>query len=121
MSQMEGGLQDEGLVAMAVIEALQLMGGVQSVSMALRLLESLDSQLVQAALSCVGEHGTDDQVRGLVSFVAHEDWSVRVEAIRIVEERQIRDAIEPLKALLLAEEDAYVRDAASRALTTLEE
>ncbi len=121
IAQMEGGLQDEGLVAMAVIEALQLMGGEQSVSMALRLLESPDSQLVQAALSCVGEHGTSDQVRGIVSFVAHEDWSVRVEAIRIVEERQVHDAIEALKALLLTEEDAYVRDAVSRALTTLEE
>jgi HEAT repeat protein len=121
MSQMEGGLQDEGLVAMAVLEALQMMGGAQSVSMALHLLESPDLQLVQAALSCVGEHGTGDQVRGIVSFIAHEDWSVRVEAIRIVETRRVRDAIEPLKSLLRNEEDAYVRDAASRALTTLEE
>lgn len=121
MSQMEGGLQDEGLVVMAVLEALQMMGGQRSVSMALRLLESPDTQLVQAVLACVGEHGTDDQLRGVISFIAHEDWGVRVEAIRIVKQRRIHDAIEPLKALLQDEEDAYVQDAASRALTALEE
>ncbi len=121
MSQMEGGLQDEGLVVMAVLEALQTVGGARSVAMALRLLDSTDSQLVQAVLACVGEHGTDDQVRGIIPFIAHEDWSVRVEVIRIIEARKATDAIEPLKALVETEEDAYVADAASRALTTLEE
>jgi len=120
LAQLEAGLEEEGPVAMAALEALRSIGGTAVVELAKRSFENRDPDLVQAGLRCVGEHGAEEDLRALVPFLEHANWAVRAEVIEVLTERGAGYALEGIRSLLEDEEDAYVRDAASQAVERLE-
>jgi HEAT repeat protein len=115
-----GALSDGGEVALAAVEALAAVGGVEAGRVACELLGRSEPELVQAAVRCVGEHGDAGALQELLRLVAHPDWAVRAEVIQALAERGVAKAVPPILRRLETEQDSFVRDAILRALKRLE-
>jgi HEAT repeat protein len=121
IEQIERSLVEGGAVSMAAAEALARIGGPRAARAAAALLERPESELVQAAVKCIGRHGDAETVEELLALVAHEGWAVRAEAIQTLAERQVVKAIPAILRRLEAERDDFVRDVILRSLRRLEE
>jgi HEAT repeat protein len=115
-----GALGDEGAVALAAVEALQVLGGESAAVAARSLLERDEPELVRAAASCIGLHGERGALEDLVPLVGHPDWSVRAEVIGALAERAVVASVPAILRRLETEQDDFVRDAILRALRRLE-
>jgi len=113
-------LNDDGIVVMAVLEALSLLGGEQSVRLALEILDSDDVDLIQEAIRCIVEHGTRNDVERILPFVTHSEWLLRAAAIQAVGERSLGAGRSQIDAMLETESDPYVVEVARRTLAALE-
>jgi HEAT repeat protein len=111
----------DGMVSLAAVESLCMIGGRSAASAALAVLDRNEPEIVQSAVVCIGAHGEEETVSELVSLVSHESWSVRAEAIQTLAERGIRRAVPPILRRLETEQDSFVRDAILRALKQLED
>ncbi|MBW2229955.1 MAG: HEAT repeat domain-containing protein [Deltaproteobacteria bacterium] len=111
----------DGMVSLAAVESLCMIGGHSAASAALAVLDRNEPEIVQSAVVCIGAHGEEETVSELVSLVSHESWSVRAEAIQTLAERGIRRAVPPILRRLETEQDSFVRDAILRALKQLED
>ena len=116
----ERAREDEGPVAMALAEALTRAGGEEAARLATTLLGGAEPEVVRAAVTCVGRHGDGESLERLLPLVAHEAWSVRVQAIRCLAERGVERAIPPILRRLDFEQDPFVREAILGALRRLE-
>ena len=63
---------------------------------------------------------SSEVLKELFPLVAHADWSVRAEAVRVLAERRVRHAVPAILRRLETEQDEFVRDAIFRALAVLE-
>ncbi len=113
-------LRDEGPVAIAALEGLGWIGGSRAGERAARLLAHDDPALVQAAVTCVGNHADREQLQSLLPLVAHDHWAVRAEAIQSLGERGLAEAVPTILRRLETEQDDFVRDAILRALRRLD-
>jgi HEAT repeat protein len=120
LSLLERALDDEGLVAMAAVEALERVGGAEAAEAAARVLRRPEPELVQSAVRCVGAHGDVEALGQLLALVAHPGWMVRAEAIQTLAERRFVRAVPPILRRLETEQDGFVRDVILRALKRLE-
>lgn len=114
------GAVDQSLVAVAALEALLAIGGPSSAEVALALLESPEEELVRVAIACVGSHGDLEAQKELFPLVAHSEWSVRAEAVRVLGDSRVVMAVPTLLRGLETEQDEFVREALLRALGVLE-
>jgi HEAT repeat protein len=110
-----------GIVALAGLEALCMIGSPEAARAAVGVLERPEPELVQSAVVCIGAHGDPETVAELCALISHESWSVRSEAIQTLAERRIARAIPPILRRLETEQDTFVRDAILRALRMLED
>ena len=117
---LEEALTDEALVALAAVEALGEIGGEEAAGPVVALLERSEPELVREAVTCIGRHGTAEELDMLVPLVSHTDWSVRAEAIQALADRGMARAVPPILRRLETEQDDFVRDAILRALKKLE-
>jgi HEAT repeat protein len=117
----EPSLRVEGMVSLAAMESLCMIGGPVAARTALRVLDRSEPELVQAAVVCVGAHGDADAVAELIGLVGHDGWSVRAEAIQTLADRRIRRAVPAILRRLETEQDAFVRDTILRSLRQLED
>lgn len=117
----EPSLRVEGMISLAAVEALCMIGGPIAARTALGVLDRNEPELVQAAVVCIGAHGDLDAVGELIALVGHEGWSVRAEAIQTLADRRIRRAVPSILRRLETEQDAFVRDTILRALRQLED
>ena len=114
-------LMGDPMMALAAIEALDVMGGPRAAEAALGMLDRAEPELVQAAVACIGRHGEAETVAELLPMVGHESWSVRSEAIQTMAECRISAAVPAILRRLETEQDSFVRDTILRALKSLEE
>lgn len=113
-------LEGEAIVALAGLEALLEVGGTPAGQLAFSALEHSESEVVRAAIACVGAHGEPPLLESLFELVAHEDWSVRAEAVQVLADRAFPKALPVLLRRLDKEEDPFVREAVLRAIRRLE-
>lgn len=113
-------LTDEGNVALAAVEALRTLGTPDAARAARTLFGRTESELVQAAVACIGSHGDRDAVEELTPLVAHSNWVVRAEVIQRLAERNAVASIPAILRRLETEQDDFVREAILRALRKLE-
>jgi HEAT repeat protein len=113
-------VSDDGMVALAAIEALVQVGGDASLRAARSILAREEPELVQAGVSCIARHGDRDTVEELVPLVGHPSWVVRAEVIGMLADRNVVGAVPAILRRLETEQDEFVRDAILRALGRLE-
>jgi HEAT repeat protein len=116
----EQSLAGDGTVAMAAVEALSRVGGGEAASAAVSALDRSETELVQAAVACVGKHGDQTVVTELIGLVSHESWSVRSDVIQTLADRRVVQAVPAILRRLETEQDSFVRDTILRALKRLE-
>jgi HEAT repeat protein len=116
---LDAALADEPPVALAAIEALCEVGGIAA-ERAIGILERPESELVRAAIRCVGLHSDVDDLEVLFPLIGHSDWSVRAEAIQMVADRRSIRAVPSILRRLDVEQDDFVRDVTLSALKHLE-
>jgi HEAT repeat protein len=117
----EHALRADGMVALAGIEALCMIGSPAAARSAVCVVDRAEPELVQAAIVCVGAHGDSDTVAELIPLVSHDSWSVRAEAIQTLADRRVGRAVPSILRRLETEQDAFVRDTILRALRQLED
>jgi HEAT repeat protein len=113
-------LSDEGVVALAAVEALERMGGERAALLACGLLDRPEPELVRAAAACIGAHGSGDQVLALLPLVSHTSWLVRAEAIQALADHQVPQAVTAIRGRLETEQDSFVRDTMLQVLKRME-
>ncbi len=113
--------EGRGMVAIAALEALESIGGVDAARVAATPLASAEPEVVQAAVACLGRHGDAESLGDLIAVVQHPSWAVRGEAIQTLAERRVTKALPAILRRLEAEQDSFVRDVIVRALRRLEE
>jgi len=116
----EPTLADEASVAVAAVETLRALGGDAAARAAGALLERDEPELVQAAVACIGAHGSPDTLHELLPLIPHPSWAVRAEVIQALAERRVVQAVPPILRRLETEQDGFVRDSILRALKRLE-
>lgn len=114
-------LRAEPIVALAACEALQDVGGARAGALVGRVLRRAESDVVRAAVTCLGRHGSEEDLIEAFWLVAHPDWSVRAEIARVLSERGARKSLPALLRRLEVEDDAFVRQAIMQAIGRLEE
>jgi HEAT repeat protein len=114
------GLAHGGSSALAALDALGLIGGEDAVELAHRALASPDPEIAEAAVGCVGAHGSRAALNDLLPSLGHPAWNVRARAAQVMEERRHVHAIPTLIRQLEEERDDFVRAAVLAALGTLE-
>lgn len=114
-------LGDEPPVAIAGVETLQALGGDAAARAAGALLERSEPELVQAAVACIGAHGSAATLLELLPLIPHPSWAVRAEVVQALADRRVVQAIPQILRRLETEQDGFVRDAILRALKKLEE
>ena len=79
-----------------------------------------EPDIVRAAIQCLGRHAASDQLVPIVALVAHEDWTVRAEAVKVLAARGVRRSLPAMLRRLEAESDAFVRESILSAARKLE-
>jgi HEAT repeat protein len=116
---LEAALGDDALVALGAAEVFDEIGGDGAGRVAV-VLDRSEPELVKAAATCIGRHGSAEALEALLPLVAHPDWVVRAEAIQWLDERRVVRAVPTIMRRLETEQDAFVRDVMLRALKRLE-
>ena len=114
------GLAGDGMVAMAAIEALAAVGGNAAARATSSVLACPEPELVQAAVACIGAHGDAESLAELLPLLSHPSWAVRADAIQVLGEQGLTDALPAILQRQETEEDGFVRDAIEHALGRLE-
>jgi HEAT repeat protein len=114
------GLAHGGSSGLAALDALGAIGGEDAVDLAKDALGSADPEIAEAAIACVGAHGSRTAVNQLLPCLSHAAWNVRARAAQVMQERRHVHAIPSLIRQLDEERDEFVRAAILAALGTLE-
>jgi len=119
MAVMHAARDDEAPVALAVIDAAREVG-VAAATHVLPLLRRHEPEVVREAVRYLGAHADGRELDSIVPLVSHPDWSVRAEAIQILADRNVRNAVPAILRRLELEQDEFVRSVTLRALDRLE-
>ena len=111
---------DDATVVIAAAEALCELGGAGAVAVATDLLENPTPEVVLAAVTCIGRHGTSESLVDLMALTGHADWTVRAEVIQTLGQRSFVRAVPVILRRLESEQDGFVRDTILAALSRLE-
>lgn len=114
------GLAHGGVAALAALDALATLGGPDAVALAFGALAAPDPEVVEAAVACVGRHGSREDLGRLLACLEHPDWNVRARTVQVMQERRFVRAMPAILRRLEEERDEFVREAALAALRTLE-
>jgi len=114
------GLAHGGTSGLAALDALARIGGEDAVALAQGALSSPDCEIVEAAVGCVGQHGSRASLQGLLLLLGHPHWNVRARIAQVMEERRHVHAMPALIRQLEEERDEFTRAAILIALATLE-
>lgn len=109
------------IVALSGCEALLDMGGPRAAELASLALGRSESDVIRAAVACLGAHGGHDELGVLIELVDHEDWSVRAEVIQLLVDRGVRRSLPAMLRRLESERDDFVREVLLQATRRLEE
>jgi len=113
-------LEAEPMVALAGFDALRVMGGEHAGELSLGSLTHDESDVVRAAVACLGAHGKESDLIEIIPLAGHADWSVRAETAEVMAARGLRKGLPALLRRLEVEDDAFVRQVILRAIGKLE-
>jgi HEAT repeat protein len=119
MAVMHAARDDEAPVALAVIDAAREIG-VAAATHVVPLLRRHEPEVVREAVRYLGAHADGRELDAIVPLVSHPDWSVRAEAIQVLADRNIANAVPAILRRLELEQDEFVRSVTLRALDRLE-
>lgn len=119
MAVMHAARDDEAPVALAVIDAAREIG-VAAATHVVPLLRRHEPEVVREAVRYLGAHADGRELDAIVPLVSHPDWSVRAEAIQVLADRTVRNALPAILRRLELEQDEFVRSVTLRALDRLE-
>lgn len=111
--------EDEAPVALALVEAVNEVGG-EAAGYVVPLLGRSEPEVVREAIRCFGSHAESGELEALLPLVSHADWSVRAEVVEILAERRVRQAVPAILRRLETEQDDVVRSVTLAALQRLE-
>jgi HEAT repeat protein len=114
------GITRGGMAALASLEALTRLGGSDAVEQAFGALASPEPEVAEAAVVCIGKHGSRDELTRLLDCLGHAHWNVRARTVQVMQERRNVRAIPSILRRLDGERDEFVREASLAALHTLE-
>lgn len=114
------GLRKGGAVAMSSLESLARIGGAGVVPLARAALDDVDPEIVRAALTCIGEHGTRADLEETVALFSHADWAVRAKAVQVLADNRVAESVPAMLRRLDVEQDEFVRTGLLQALEVLE-
>lgn len=114
------GITRGGMAALASLEALTRLGGSDAVELAFGALASPEPEVAEAAVVCIGRHGSRDELTRLLDCLGHAHWNVRARTVQVMQERRNVRAIPSILRRLDGERDEFVREASLAALHTLE-
>jgi len=114
-----GALGDEGVVAVAAVEALRQIGGEGAARVACEVLDREESELVLAAVGCIGAHGDTAALANLLPLIPHSSWAVRAAVAQALADCEQQDAVPQFLLRLEVEPDSFVRDTMMRSLKQL--
>jgi HEAT repeat protein len=117
---LRGAVEREPIVALAAVETLARIGGPIVVEAGTLGLARSEPDIVRAAIQCLGRHAASDQLVPIVALVAHEDWTVRAEAVKVLAARGVRRSLPAMLRRLEVESDAFVRESILSAARKLE-
>lgn len=117
----EAGLTRPAIVALASLEALAELGGSSVSKLALGAVGRAEPEVVRAAMSCVDQHGSEEDLAHLMALIPHPDWSVRAEVAGILSRRKCRKALPAFLRRLELEDDPFVRESILDVIHRLEE
>jgi HEAT repeat protein len=111
--------EDEAPVALALVEAVKVIGG-EAAGYVVPLLGRTEPEVVREAVRCFGDHAETAELEALLPLVSHPDWSVRAEVVEILAERGVRQAVPAILRRLETEQDDVVRSVTLAALQRLD-
>jgi len=114
-------LAGDALVALAALESLERIGGPEVVEAAASTLDRPEPEILRTAIGVLSRHAANDDLAPIAPLVAHPDWSVRAEAVKVLSARRFRRALPAMLRRLDVEDDAFVREALLAAARRLEE
>jgi len=120
LESVSAALKAGPIVALAGFDALREMGGERAGTLACEGLLHDETDVVRAAIACLGAHGAADDLIEILPFAGHIDWSVRAEVAEVLAARGIREGLPTLLRRLEVEDDAFVRQVVLRAIGRLE-
>lgn len=116
---LDAALGDDAAVALAAVAALFELGGDVGARVSAALSRP-EPEVLREAIRCVGAHGDEEALAGLLPLVSHPDWSVRAEAIQTLADRGAARALPAILRRLETEQDEFVRGVILRGLQRLE-
>ena len=119
MAVMHQARDDDAPVALAVVEAAREIGP-SAATHVVPLLRRAEPEVVREAIRCLGMHAGGRELDAVLPLVSHPDWSVRAEAIQVLAERGVKNAVPAILRRLELEQDEFVRSVTLRALDRLE-
>ena len=114
------GLGRGGMEAMATLESLRRIGGSAAVALTHSALGTDDAAIVEAAIACLGEHGTKHDIEAVVGLFSHPHWAVRARAVEVAANRRLVSALPAMMRGLDTEQDEFAREAFLQAVSSLE-
>lgn len=114
-------LADVAGVAIAAVEAFERIGAAVSLEPIRAVLGHADAEVVQSAVRCLEQHGSESELQALVPLLAHEHWAVRAAVLEALALRRTRSALPAVLRHLEREQDEFVREVLLRTLARLEE
>ena len=119
LARLDAALGDDGLVALAAVEALREIGGPAARGVG-RVLGRPEPELLKEAVACLAVHGDAADLAALVPLLGHAEWAVRAQAIAALAERRVVGALPAILRRVDLEADLFVRAELLRALERLE-
>jgi hypothetical protein len=113
------GVRSDGSAALAALASLQRIGGADAAAIAELGLHSVEPEIAERAVVCVGAHGDSSLSAQLLPMLAHAAWPVRARAASEVAARRLASAVPRLHERLTLERDEFVRNALFAALARL--
>ena len=120
LALLAAGLGRGGMVALATIESLRGIGGSAAVALTHSALASQDAAIVEAAIGCIGEHGSRQDVEAVAGLFTHHHWTVRARAIEVAASRRAISTLPAMLRCLESERDEFAREALLKAVSALE-
>ncbi|MBE9504851.1 MAG: HEAT repeat domain-containing protein [Proteobacteria bacterium] len=108
-----------GLIVIVALEALGKLALDETVPAMMNAMENEDNEVVKAAVENMSFSEDETYLTKLMSFIDHKNWEIRVAAIKVLSEKNVKGLKEMLSKRLDLEDDDLVISSINEALSNL--